>query len=99
MFRLALALGMTVGELEQRMSAHELSEWQAYDSIEPIGGFRTDYGFAMLAALYVNAHKKRGSQPSKVSEFMPWLPKVETKASDQEKWIAMLKSIGGKSSG
>jgi hypothetical protein len=95
MFRLALALGMTVAELEQRMSASEISEWIAYDSLEPIGAFRTDYGFAMLAALYVNAHRTKGSQSAKVSEFMPWLPKAATKANDPEKWIAMLKALGG----
>ena len=86
---------MTVAELEQRMSAHELSEWMAYDSLEPIGAFRTDYGFAMLAALYVNAHRSKGSTSAKVSEFMPWLPKAATKANDSEKWIAMLKALGG----
>jgi len=54
----------------------------------------------MLAALYVNAHRKPGSAAAKVSEFMPWLPKspaAESKGPDA--WIAMLRALGGSKSG
>jgi hypothetical protein len=91
---------MTVAEVESRVSSRELTEWMAYDALEPIGGFRTDYGFAMLAALYVNAHRKPGSAAAKVSEFMPWLPKSPAAESKgPEAWIAMLKALGGSKSG
>lgn len=36
MFKVALALGMTVRELGLRMDSAELSEWLAYDRIDPI---------------------------------------------------------------
>lgn len=29
----------------------EFTEWAAYDDIDPIGGYRTDLGFALLAYL------------------------------------------------
>jgi len=36
LFRLALQLGRTVGELEREMSSRELSEWIAYERIHPL---------------------------------------------------------------
>jgi len=93
MFRLALALGCTVGELEQRLTAAELSEWLAYDSLEPIGGMRTDFGFAMLASMYANAHRRSSDAPAKVTDFMPFLnqPKEQTPTD----MMAVLKFAGG----
>lgn len=34
----------------------EFTEWAAYDDIDPIGGYRTDLGFALLA--YLSAGNK-----------------------------------------
>jgi hypothetical protein len=42
MFRLALALGCTVRELGLRLSAAELTEWMAFDLIEPFSSGRAD---------------------------------------------------------
>ena len=42
MFRLALALGMTVAELRRRMGSGEFRQWQAYSLIEPFGELRAD---------------------------------------------------------
>jgi hypothetical protein len=95
MFRLALALGMTVAELETRMTARELAEWQLYDALEPIGGLRTDFGFAMLAALYVNAHKRKNDQPAKVLDFMPFMDKGPPKKQTPQDMMAVLRMAGG----
>lgn len=40
---------MTVAELRQRMSAREFDMWKAYDSIDPIGGYRGDLQAAIIA--------------------------------------------------
>lgn len=50
LFKLAGHLGKTVGELEATMSASELSEWLAYDRLDPIGGYRGDIQAATIAA-------------------------------------------------
>jgi hypothetical protein len=42
--------------------------------VEPIGAWRTDYNFAMLAALYANGNRKKGSKAFKTVDFMPFLP-------------------------
>lgn len=36
MFQLALALGMTVREIETKMDSREFSEWIAFTNIEPL---------------------------------------------------------------
>lgn len=46
----------------------------AFDRVEPIGAWRTDYNFAMLAALYANGNRKKGSKAFKTVDFMPFLP-------------------------
>ena len=42
-------MGKTVGELEATMTAREFAEWQIYDSIDPIGGYRGDLRAALIA--------------------------------------------------
>ncbi|WP_323841572.1 MULTISPECIES: phage tail assembly protein T [unclassified Moraxella] len=65
MFKLALALGRTVSELERGLSYDELIEWQAYDRIDPFGGFRQDLQTAYL--LYAKA----GGTNCTVADFLP----------------------------
>lgn len=65
MFKLALALGRTVGELEHTLTADELVEWQAYDRLDPFGGYRQDIQTAHL--LYAKA----GSSDCTVADFLP----------------------------
>lgn len=72
MFKLALALGRTVRELECTLSVHELAEWQAYDRIDPFGGFRQDLQTAFL--LYAKA----GGADCTVADFLPVDPNPMT---------------------
>jgi hypothetical protein len=71
--RLALALGCTQGELLDRMTSEEWTEWQAFDAMEPIGAWRDDYNAGMLMALLANVNRKRGSQAFKPLDFMPFV--------------------------
>jgi len=75
MFRLAAQLGYTVGELGQRLTSHELSEWMAYAQIEPFGQGRTDLGAGVVAATVANASgpRKKGQAPFRPEDFMPGL--------------------------
>lgn len=86
---------MTVAELETRMTARELAEWQAFDALEPIGAIRNDFGFAMIAALYCNAHKRKNDAPSKVTDFMPFLEKPRAKQQTPQDMAAILRFAGG----
>jgi len=51
------------------MGAGELSEWMAYDAIEPIGPERGDLQAAVVAATIANIHRKKGKKPFKLSDF------------------------------
>lgn len=46
---MAAHLGKTIRELNELMTADELIEWQAFDQIDPIGGYRSDLQAAMIA--------------------------------------------------
>lgn len=57
----------------ERISSRELSEWMIFDSVEPIGDRRSDWQFAMLAAMIanVNRDRKKRSQPYTPNDFVP----------------------------
>lgn len=65
MFKLALALGKTVAELERTLTVQELTEWQAYDRLDPFGGYRYDLQTAHIL------QAKYGDEDSKLSDFLP----------------------------
>jgi len=59
------------------LTSAQLSEWEAYDKLDPIGTWRDDYRLAVLDSLLVNIvsrlYAKKGHTPKEVSptEFMP----------------------------
>lgn len=69
LFRLALALGKTVGELEASLSQRELMEWVDYYAIDPFGSFRTDIQTGILGT--VIAQVIGGNKRARPSHFMP----------------------------
>lgn len=77
-------MGRTVGELEQTLTMSELAEWRAYDVIDPIGGYRTDLGFALLAYL------QAGDKDKSVQDFLIIDPNPmtdeEREVFEQEQW-------------
>ncbi len=81
LFRLALALGKTVTELECIMREAELREWMAFAGIEPFGDQQhlEDSHTAMIVATMANAWRGK-NQPSRNAEDFLLLrppPKVE----------------------
>lgn len=54
------------------MSYAELIEWQAYDELDPIGGYRTDANFAMLAYL------QAGDKDKSLDDFILFDPNPMT---------------------
>ena len=62
---------MTVGELLDRISSRELSEWMAYYMLEPFGAERDNLHAGLVAAMVhnVNRDPKRG-KPADPKDFM-----------------------------
>ena len=65
---MALRLGCTVAELNERLSPDELMHWMAFNKISPIGDDRNEYMLAQIAAVNVSLQSKRGR---KITEFIP----------------------------
>ena len=69
LFRLALALGRTVAELETTLGSGELSKWYAYYQIEPFGQWRDNYHAAIIATCVAN-YSGNTKQARQIDEFI-----------------------------
>lgn len=70
-------MGRTVGELDACLSYEEFIEWQAYDRLDPIGGYRLDLQTAHL--LYAHYRFMGGSEDKAcVGDFLPVNPNPMT---------------------
>ncbi len=64
------------------MSSAELTEWMAFDAIEPFGDMRADYRNGILAALVANA--LGGEQAAYTAiDFMPTLTEEQRRATSK----------------
>lgn len=91
-----------MGELERTLTVAEFAEWVAYDELDPIGGYRTDLGFALLAYL------QAGDKDKTIHDFFLVDPnpmtEEERRKYEQEQWEikarqevqAMIAMFGGK---
>lgn len=77
---------MTVGELGARMSSRELSEWMAYDRIEPFGEQRADLRQAMTTAAVYNSIEAQRKHPKwhKPGDHLPFAERSEPVTPDDE---------------
>ena len=62
-----------------RISSQELTEWMAYELIEPFPSERMDADIAMLAALTanINTDQKKRSKPFEIVDFLLFKEKVD----------------------
>ena len=86
MFRLALAMGRTVRELLGAMDSHELTEWIAFDIVEPIGGKRGDIQAAIIAATVANANRGKLGKALQPADFIPEYGALE-RTTDVDVWL------------
>lgn len=72
------------------LTSVQLSEWEAYDRIDPIGTWREDYRMAAIQATLTNIHNvlntEEGKTPTQTtpSDFMPIWDKVEREKISKE---------------
>ena len=88
---MALSLGCTVSELGARLSSAELTEWLAFDLLEPIGGARADdRARGIMAVVAAGA----GAKDIKPSDFLrTWRPQDEI--DDEAKLAALMARLDG----
>lgn len=60
--------------LLQKLTSHQLAEWEAYNVLDPIGEERSDFRFSYLYSLLTNiairTYGKKGAELTKVDEFL-----------------------------
>ncbi len=68
---MSLELGIPVGELQQRVSSQEFTEYLAFFSIEPWSAVREDINNAAIVTMLANAHRdtKAKPQPFNLNDF------------------------------
>ena len=77
---------MTVGEMERRMTARELAEWEAlFYCVEPMPDPTRDA--ALIAWVIALVNHSRGTRP-KLEDFMPKPPGAEDKGQTAEQMMA-----------
>lgn len=72
-----------MGELLDTVDSKELTEWQIFDSLDPIGAWRDDYANGIACALHANMNRKRGSKPFTPQDFMPFMQPSEEEKQEQ----------------
>jgi hypothetical protein len=77
--------------LLSQLTSAQLSEWEAYDRLDPIGSWRQDYNYAQIASIITNIvnsiYCKEGSKPelTTVVDFMPIWDKEERKRIERKR--------------
>lgn len=63
---------MTVERMLAEISAKELTEWMAFDTVEPFGGLQDEYRTGMIASTVANTTRdeKKKKEPFTPQDFM-----------------------------
>lgn len=70
-FRLSIAMGIPVGELQDRVSSAEFGEYLAYYGIEPFGGIMDSLRAGVVASVVANGNRGKDTKPYQPSDFFP----------------------------
>ena len=91
--RLALALGATVEELQERVSSKEFTRWMVFWESEPFGN---EWRQTALTCMMVanSAGGKKGGGSFALDDFMPVKPRISQQQLEG-KILAAFKSLGG----
>ena len=79
------------------LTSRQLSEWEAYDRLDPIGTWRDDFRLAYLSSLITNIaisiHGKKGAKHTTPMDFMlDWdvkEKKINVQSVEEQKRILM----------
>lgn len=93
-FRLALAWGCSVEELEERLPQSELPYWYAFYRLEPFGGDVLDTQFAQICTLFANANRNpKRSRVFRLEDFKLAAPKVKKGKNVKEDFMRFFHQV------
>ncbi len=80
------------------LNSVQLSEWEAYDRLDPIGTWREDFRMAYLSSLITNltisVHGKKNAKQTNIMDFMPkWDLSGDTKEVKVQSLDEMKKAL------
>ena len=92
---------MKVGRLDvdamlSEISSHTLSEWMAYDRLEPWGEERADLRAGIIAATIANSMRGKKGKPFKPADFMPKFEMEDEEMAVATMIAKMRAALGGK---
>ena len=76
-----------------RIDSKELSEWAAFYSLEPFGGFRSDLQAGIVASTVANCNRTRQSKAFTPQDFMPIGEHRKLQVMDETDMIETLKAF------
>lgn len=76
-----MALGWSVRQVYE-MDADEFADWLAFEQLEPFGGIAHDYRAGLAAAAVYNVNRKKGTDPVKPLDLIPWAHEPRDPAED-----------------
>ena len=80
-----------------QITSAQLSEWEAYDRLDPIGSWRHDFNHAQLISTITNIasaiHHEEGKEPTMTTagDFMPIWDKEERKKLEKKREVEQIK--------
>lgn len=78
----------------ERLTSEQLTEWQAYDRLEPIGQWRDDYRIAYLISAIASMVGGSAINPIDIMENMQyWNIKKKVQVSGKKQSVEEMKSI------
>lgn len=84
----------------EQLTSEQLSEWEAYDRLEPIGRQRDDYRTALLCSVVTNIARsvwhKKGTKPkmTTINDFLlQWGVESQTTNASKKQSVEEMKSI------
>lgn len=87
---------MTVKEMLERIDSHELAEWVAFNSTDPIDlRWRTDLAGGVVASTIANVNRTKSSKTFNPTDFMPMQQKPEPKQQSDEEMKDIMKQMAG----
>jgi hypothetical protein len=78
--------------LLQSLDSKELTEWMAYEQIEPFGQSMENWRMAMICCTIANCHRGKNDKVFKVEDFMPSSEKHEQTWEDHLKLCKVLEA-------
>lgn len=75
------------------MTSGEVTEWQAYEAIEPWGEERADLRTGILASLIANIVRQPGQKAHEPKEFMPQFGPREAEKNEEPSLLQKALSV------